>query len=203
MPCALLSVSVQDVLGGHVDMRSQNFKRFRTDHSGNILRYSNPPYHPLGEAGGATPQYLAQEGCSVEGHVRVPRVPGILILGANQHEQSMARYKSQQTAGAPDPPALNASHIINSFFFGEEQSLLLGSEVAQAAVMPLNGATKWALPLSHEEEQAADAHSYGAAGHHGGHGHGGQGGNTERSYEYFIKVVSTHTLWCLFCFCFS
>ena len=157
MPCAITHVSLNDMLGGHMDTRGDprgggiaddpmHIRKWRTDAGGRLKFNLAPPHQPLrGDLG--NPREQEGEGCNLEGRVRVRRVPGNLQLSSNA-DPSMLQMMFLRQMGAPgaDGPNvkgiggnLNTSHTIHSFWFGDTMEL---SEVGEAALAPLNGGQK-------------------------------------------------------------
>jgi len=102
-PCALLSVDLQDVMGGHiVDQGGQLQKR----------RLRRDSLTPIADSFGRDGDPLAQkgEGCNVWGYMTVKRVPGNFHLSAHAHTDLLG-----QMLGSSN---LNMSHIINDLSFG-------------------------------------------------------------------------------------
>jgi hypothetical protein len=163
MACAIVNVGMQDVLGDNIDLRGRIHK-YRTDEAGQLKFKPNSGAALSGDYG--TPQEQIGEGCQVDGHVLVKKVPGNLHFSSNSHPNILALFMHQQAG--PDATGaggnLNTSHIINELWFGE--STVLRDEGIQSALEPLNGGTKWST-----KDEVSN-------------------GN-EKSYEYYIKVIPT------------
>ena len=171
MPCAITHVSLNDMLGGHLDTRGDprgggiaddpmHIRKWRTDAGGRLKFNLAPPYQPLrGDLGNVNPREQEGEGCNLEGRVRVRRVPGALQVSSNA-DPSMLQMMFLRQMGAPgaDGPNvkgiggnLNTSHTIHSFWFGDTMEL---SEVGEAALAPLNGGQR---ETDHTEDMTANA----------------------------------------------
>lgn len=162
MACAITNVGVQDVLGTDIDVHSQ-VRKFRTDSNGQ-LKFDATSGRPLsGDYG--LPKDQVNEGCQLDGHIKVPMVPGSVHFSSNAHPEILQLFFANTAPGLHGAGGnLNTSHIINELYFGETQKLR--DTGLTTALAPLNGGTKWSL-----DTEVAN-------------------GN-EKSYEYFIKAIPT------------
>lgn len=143
MPCALTSVDVQDIMGSHVVDYGGLLHKYRTDANGQI-KFDSLGY-PF-ESASASPMDQQGEGCNIQGHVIVKRVPGNFHISAHAHAELVGLYFPGST--------LNCTHYVHSLYFGDNQAL---TEVDEAMVAPLNGGKKIAIP---EPEDSGAARSY-------------------------------------------
>ncbi len=153
-----LSVDVQDVMGSHIVDYGGRLHRWRTNSEGQLLFDSTgqPLSHdsvvPLAQKG---------EGCNVEGTLIVKQVPGNFHVSAHAHGDLLPLLYDMSRG-----ETLNCTHYIHTLMFGDSDEL--EKRVDEAAVAPLNGASK--IAISQPEDQGAP-----------------------RSYEYYIKVRTTKT----------
>jgi len=135
MPCAITSVDVQDVMGSHIVDYGGRLHKWRTNADGQLK------YGPSGEllSHDSSPPLLQKgEGCNIEGHIIVKRVPGNFHVSAHaQHDLLSSFYEMHRGE------TLNCTHFIHNLHFGESSAALKG--VGSAAVAPLSGASQVAL----------------------------------------------------------
>eukprot|EP00455_Lapot_gusevi_P008111 TRINITY_DN1349_c0_g4_i1.p1 TRINITY_DN1349_c0_g4~~TRINITY_DN1349_c0_g4_i1.p1 ORF type:complete len:333 (-),score=95.04 TRINITY_DN1349_c0_g4_i1:121-1119(-) len=136
LPCAVLSVDVQDVMGTHVmDVHGDLFK-YRMDAQGNMRVDSQgkplftPDHATYDEAKGQI-----GEGCRVKGHVWVKKVPGNFHISAHAHTELLSLLFSEGRS-------MNVSHHIDFLSFGD----VFEVEGAKHALYPLNGVQQIAPP---------------------------------------------------------
>lgn len=128
IPCALLSVDAQDIMGTHVVDVGGRLHKSRTDAFGNIKFNSNGI--PLSESS-VSPQEQIGEGCNVHGTMVVAMVPGNFHISAHAHAELLNTFVSNMN--------LNVSHTIHYLFFGETEEL---REIPAATLDPLKSSTK-------------------------------------------------------------
>lgn len=109
MPCSLVSVDAQDVMGGHqLDVGGALVKQ-RLDKAG------NPKEANLFMSADLSRDALKKmkgEGCRVNGSMRVKKVPGNFHISAHAHPELIQAYFG-------DHNPMNCSHIVNHLSFGE------------------------------------------------------------------------------------
>ncbi|CAM6001566.1 unnamed protein product [Sphagnum balticum] len=175
LPCAVISVDAQDIMGSHVMDVGGELHKTRLDAAGNI-RYDGSGT-PMNEFSG---QHTEQrgEGCRVNGTMIVKKVPGNFHISAHAHADLIGHH-------FPDGQ-LNVSHFVHSLWFGNDVQL---QTVENAVVNPLSGLAR------------IDAQNIGIDGGGsytlqtvGGAGIGVHRSYTPKSYEYYLKIVpSTYT----------
>jgi hypothetical protein len=115
MPCAVASLDVQDVMGGHILDYGGKLHRWRTDSKGNLLRDSMgnklswDSIDPVKQRG---------EGCNIEGSLLVKRVPGNFHLSAHAHGDLLDLFYDNEKG-----ETLNCSHTIHELAFGLDDQL--------------------------------------------------------------------------------
>jgi len=130
-PCAVVSVDVQDVMGGHIVDIGGELKKVRLD------RYLKPRLDHLGrpvpaEGPGVDPAEQKGEGCNINGNMVVKRVPGNFHVSAHAHANLLHLFFNEKP--------MNLSHIINSLSFGEHSETDIDLE--EAGINPLKNAHK-------------------------------------------------------------
>jgi len=166
VPCAVLSVDVQDVMGTHVVDVHGKLLKSRLDSAGKLKLGSDG--QQLEPEGGAPEEQLG-EGCNVHGWMMVKKVPGNFHVSCHAHAELINVFFQQES--------MNVSHTIHHLSFGPTIKLN-----AAKATNPLNGVFK------------AAAHKPKAnSGHDHGHGHDDEEEDEDYplSYEYYIKIVPT------------
>lgn len=137
IPCAVVSVDAQDIMGSHVIDVGGKLHKTRLDKDGN----TRGDFHestPLQEQKG--------EGCNIHGNMIVKRVPGNFHVSAHAHSNLLYDFFGND--------AMNVSHVIHDLSFGETNIL---NQVKGAYNNPLAGASKSAAANSRE---LVDAKSY-------------------------------------------
>eukprot|EP00474_Spongospora_subterranea_P001139 CRZ01597.1 hypothetical protein [Spongospora subterranea] len=109
LPCSILSVDVQDVMGSHQTDVGGELVKTRLDHHGNPKL---EPFSALGLTFAGAKEYIG-EGCRVHGSVYVKKVPGNFHLSAHAHYELADVYFSDQHP-------MNCSHIIHHLSYGEQ-----------------------------------------------------------------------------------
>jgi len=143
VPCAVISVDAQDVMGSHVvDVGGLLHK---TRLNGGTLAYKlDRQGHPLAVEGG-DPLQQKGEGCNIQGTMIVKRVPGNFHISAHAHAHLLNLFFQN------DP--MNLTHIVHSLSFGEHAEEAF--DVSEVAINPLGGASKVIL-----EQKEGEAKSF-------------------------------------------
>ena len=133
LPCAMAMLSLQDVMGGHVENIGGQMHKTRVD---------TLTLQPRRDAAGAelsgdqAMNALEQqgEGCRFHGTLLVKKVPGNLHITAQapSHNQPM------------QPAEHNVSHIFHHLYFGDDRALL---SISTAVTSPLSNTHRIALPV--------------------------------------------------------
>lgn len=138
LPCAVIGLDVQDVMGTHtVDVGGKLLKT-RLDDEGfvktNVYGAKLPDVQDdeQAEVNGAEQR---GEGCRLHGFFAVKKVPGNFHISAHA--------KSSLTTQFFDKTPMNVSHTIHDLWFGSSEEL---HTVEKATVNPLRGTAKSALP---------------------------------------------------------
>jgi len=125
IPCAVVSVDAQDVMGSHVVDVGGKLHKVRLAKDGSPKRGVNG--QPAQVEGGP-PEEQVGEGCNIAGTMIVKRVPGNFHVSAHAHAHLMGIYFSNE--------AMNVSHIVHDLFFGETSELV---SIESAEFNPLSG----------------------------------------------------------------
>eukprot|EP00808_Paulinella_micropora_P030488 g10501.t1 len=164
IPCVVISVDAQDVMGSHVVDVGGTVHKQRLTAAGEVVRDENgnpvvfDEHSAVAAAGVGDKDALAQkgEGCRIWGNMIVKKVPGNFHISAHAHANLLHVFFGS------DP--LNVTHIIHDLHFGEQTYQLEG--IKGANVNPLKGAYKLAQLDDNDP-------------------------NTAKSFEYYLKVVPT------------
>jgi len=133
VPCAVVSLDAQDVMGGHIVDVAGELHKIRRDRFGRpVLDEKGNPAAVEGQGVDITKQ--RGEGCSLSGYMVVKRVPGNFHVSAHAHANLLSIF-------FPDRP-MNLSHIVHSLSFGEysEDEFEL---LEEAAINPLKATYKY------------------------------------------------------------
>lgn len=132
VPCAILSVDAQDIMGTHVVDVGGELHKTRLDAEGNIkLDHTGAPAAPETE----DPTEQQGEGCNVHGNMIVKKVPGNFHVSAHAHANLLPIF-------FPNSP-MNVSHLIHDLSFGVHTDKL--SRVERAVTNPLKGTKRYAV----------------------------------------------------------
>jgi hypothetical protein len=140
LPCAIVSVDAQDVMGAHVVDVGGELHKLRLDGEGNpkLDAYGRPQptnyESPLEQMG---------EGCRVYGNMIVKKVPGNFHVSAHAHANYIHLF-------FPNTP-MNVSHTVHDLSFGEETPLLTAMSGADAHLNPLRGVGKSAAVIEGDD----------------------------------------------------
>jgi len=125
IPCAVVSVDAQDVMGSHVVDVGGKLHKIRLGRDGLAKRGVNG--QPAQVEGGP-PEEQVGEGCNIAGTMIVKRVPGNFHVSAHAHAHLIGLFFQN------DP--MNVSHMVHNLWFGETSEL---GSIAQAEFNPLSG----------------------------------------------------------------
>lgn len=143
IPCAILSVDAQDIMGSHVVDVGGKLHKMRLDRT--LRPRLGADGQPLPTEGG-NPEDQLGEGCNVWGNMIVKRVPGNFHVSAHAHAHMLASFfKDKQ---------MNVSHIIHDLSFGDVEEF---RTLENAVVSPLKGTARNAAL---DNAQAGEAKSY-------------------------------------------
>jgi hypothetical protein len=114
LPTSVTSVDVQDVMGSAVSDVAGDLKKIRIDQHGKIkLDAQGKPLKVAERATSEEATGQREEGCLVQGHIFVKKVPGNFHISAHAHADLLA-------ALFKDGVVMNVSHVIRRLSFGEE-----------------------------------------------------------------------------------
>lgn len=163
LPCAILSLDLQDVMGSHHVDVGGTLEKVRLDSAGRVLKEKGKPVISQPSLIAEQAKQQKGEGCQLRGFLQVNKVPGNFHISAHAH-----RALIPDMIG--DRP-FNVSHYIRHMSFGST----LNVDDHSVAYAPLNG-------ISRTAEKSV------ATMQHIGHSH--QITQTG-SYEYYLKIVPT------------
>eukprot|EP00457_Paulinella_chromatophora_P008074 gb/GEZN01008101.1/.p1 GENE.gb/GEZN01008101.1/~~gb/GEZN01008101.1/.p1 ORF type:complete len:331 (-),score=47.64 gb/GEZN01008101.1/:447-1439(-) len=133
IPCIVISVDAQDVMGSHVVDVGGTVHKQRLSKEGEIVRDANgQPLLSTDDESTANEQ--TGEGCRIWGNMIVKKVPGNFHISAHAHANLLHVFFGTSP--------LNVTHIIHDLHFGEQTYELEG--IKGANVNPLKGAFKLA-----------------------------------------------------------
>jgi hypothetical protein len=116
IPCNILSVNAQDIMGTHsINIEGTIIKR-RLDKNGNIISFylenhAFPTHDEVKEG------VIAGEGCQLFGNIEVLRVPGNFYVSSHQYGEIITQLISEGLL------KYNLSHKINHISFGDESHI--------------------------------------------------------------------------------
>jgi len=110
VPCAVVSVDAQDIMGSHVVDVGGELKKTRLDKLGRVVVDVKTGQPALAEGPGIEPGQQKGEGCNVHGYMIVKRVPGNFHLSAHAHSHLLSLFFSND--------AMNLSHVVHELTFG-------------------------------------------------------------------------------------
>lgn len=162
LPCSIISVDVQDIMGNHSLNVHGKILKYRLDKNGKELgatvelkdknsgeEVDMPDYDEVKKA------IISQEGCTLKGQVKVLRVPG------NFHISSHAYSHIIQRLSAEGLYKFDISHKIQHLSFGSEDDIVNIKKTFDVGILgPMDGVSK-----IHTE--------------------------SSKTYEYYLKVVPT------------
>jgi hypothetical protein len=131
LPCAIVSVDAQDVMGSHVLDVGGELHKTRLDSNMKVKTASNGMELPVENT---KPEEMIGEGCNLHGHMIVKRVPGNWHISAHAHAELLGKF-------FPDN-VMNVSHIIHSVGFGDEAAMQELQGIDASVTNPLAGAFK-------------------------------------------------------------
>lgn len=143
VPCHIVSLDVQDIMGTHSSKFDSQLKKYRTNQSKQMIgEYTEPKSDDslntsqpqLEEVKNALKD---QEGCWLIGQISVLRVPGSVYLSYFQYAYIINRLRAEGIK-LPD-----FSHTINHISFGEEEDLKVIKTIFDTGILnPIDGTVK-------------------------------------------------------------
>ena len=133
LPCAMAMLSLQDVMGGHVENIGGKMHKTRMD---------TATLQPKRDAAGAelsgdqAMNWLEQqgEGCRFHGSLLVKKVPGNLHITAQAPNHNLPMV----------PEEYNVSHVFHHLYFGDDSALL---SISTVVTSPLSNSARIAQPV--------------------------------------------------------
>ena len=128
MPCSILSVDVQDIMGSHIVNVQGTLYKNRVGKNGKILGKEMVDLQKMlhdhdhdGDSNKAfeiaKKQILEEEGCNLYGDVEVKKVPGNIHLSSHAFGQIVSRLASEGLY------KFDLSHKIAHFSFGDDKDV--------------------------------------------------------------------------------
>lgn len=171
LPCSIVSLDSQDVMGTHSLNIHGNLKKIKLDKDGKVIGiYSekkssivsnqnhdskNHEHDELPDFEDVKKAVQSQEGCQLVGYIEVLRVPGNIHISSHAFGSIIARLASEGQY------KFDISHTINHISFGHESDINhIKNAFNEAILNPIDGISK-----TH--------------------------GQDSRVYEYYLKVVPT------------
>lgn len=130
VPCAILSVDAQDIMGTHIVDVGGELRKSRLSSMG--LPMVDSAGYPLPPEGG-DPVQQRGEGCNVHGYLIVKKVPGNFHISCHAHPDLIEVFYAQSM--------MNVSHTIHHLSFGDTVRVN-----AAAGTNPLNGVSRIVVP---------------------------------------------------------
>ncbi len=167
LPCSIISLDVQDVMGTHSLNVHGKLVKNRVDEKGNLIAIYNEPKeeghsHEV-HAEVPQPDYAQlkkdiknKEGCQLVGNISVLRVPGNFHISSHAYGRTIGRLISEGVF------QYDISHKINHISFGDESDIqIIKANFNVGNLNPLDGVVK------------------------------AKKNDKDRIYEYYVKVVPT------------
>mmetsp|Transcript_44964 Transcript_44964/g.51983 ORF Transcript_44964/g.51983 Transcript_44964/m.51983 type:complete len:330 (-) Transcript_44964:154-1143(-) len=172
MPCDIVSLDQQDVMGTHTVNLAGDLHKVRTDERGNEIEVEKHSQdHDYGsniDFERTRKAFQAKEGCILRGYILVNKVPGNFHISSHAYGHLLQEVFRQNGISTID-----VSHRINHLSFGEEKDLTyVRKNFKQGVLNPLNGMQKVPKDV-----------------------------NTGTTYQYYLNIVPTtyqstwHTLY--------
>ncbi len=157
LPCSILSLDVQDVMGTHYVNLHGSLTKYRLDQNGKIIgeeQYARAKDIPITERKDAhaghghdevlpdyefvKSQYKNKEGCRIKGYFMVNKVPGNFHISSHAYGPILQRLFSE---GNFD---FDVGHKINHISFGDDKDLkYINSKFGDTGVLkPLDNLSK-------------------------------------------------------------
>lgn len=168
IPCSIISLDVQDVMGTHSLNVHGKLVKNRVDQNGNLISLYNEPKE-IGhthEAHSDVPQpnyeqlkreIQNKEGCQLFGNISVLRVPGNFHISSHAYGKTIARLINENIF------KYDISHKVNHISFGDESDIqLIKAKFNVGNLNPLDGISRI------------------------------KKGEADKIYEYYLKVVPTN-----------
>jgi len=132
VPCAVVSLDAQDVMGGHIVDVGGELHKVRIDRWGKrVVDAKGVPLPSEGAGVDITDQ--KGEGCNLSGFMIVKRVPGNFHVSAHAHANLLLLF-------FPNKP-MNLSHVIHNLSFGDFKEEAFDLE--EAGINPLKNTRKY------------------------------------------------------------
>jgi len=132
VPCSVVSVDAQDVMGAHVLDVGGELRKTRLDKVNGRPMLDSRGNPVPSEGQGVDVHAQKGEGCNVNGFMIVKRVPGNFHLSAHAHANLLAVFFQNKH--------MNLSHIIHNLSFGDHAEEAFDLE--EAGINPLKNAKK-------------------------------------------------------------
>lgn len=152
MPCSILSIDIQDIMGSHSVNLEGNVMKYRLDKTGKAI--GQEPYKSVklnieeNEAHGhdhyAQPDYdmvknqlINREGCRIKGYFLVNKVPGNFHISSHAFGPTIQRLANEGLL------TMDLNHKINHLSFGNDEELRKVKDIFSEGVLnPLDGLQK-------------------------------------------------------------
>lgn len=167
LPCSIVSLDVQDVMGTHSLNIHGNLVKNRIDEHGNLISIFKEPKEeghshdahtqvPQPDYEELKKEIQNKEGCQLVGNISVLRVPGNFHISSHAYGRTIARLVAEGVF------KYDISHKINHISFGDESDIqLIKANFHVGNLNPLDGVVK-----SRKNDK-------------------------DKIYEYYLKVVPT------------
>ena len=132
LQCAMAMLSLQDVMGGHVENIGGKMHKTRVD-TVTLQPKLDPSGVPLSGDLAMNAMEQQGEGCRFHGTLLVKKVPGNLHITAQAPSHNMMA-----------PQEHNVSHIFHHLYFGDDSALL---SISTAVTSPLSNTARMAEPV--------------------------------------------------------
>jgi len=141
MPCSILSLDVQDIMGSHTVNVEENLYKNRLSKTGQILgketllaKKSEEDDDDMSNYENVKMQVLSGEGCNVYGDVFVKKVPGNFHISSHAYGHFVSRLAQEGHY------SWDVSHRINHFYVGETSDISSINKSFKGGILsPLDG----------------------------------------------------------------
>lgn len=143
VPCHIVSLDVQDIMGSHSSKFDSQLRKYRTDTKKEMIgEYTDPA--PSEDSSAGQPNFeevkkalKEKEGCRLTGQVSVLRVPGSLYISTYQYAAVVHKLRLEGIK------VFDFSHTVNHISFGEEEDLKAIITLFNTGILnPIDGTEK-------------------------------------------------------------
>jgi len=143
MPCSILSLDIQDIMGSHIVNVEANLYKNRLNKQlmiigkESVITKSDPEERDMSNYNVIKKQVTEEEGCNIYGDVYVKKVPGNFHISSHAFGHIVSRLAQEGHY------TWDVSHRINHFYVGEAEDIEKIKKVFEGGVLsPLDNVAK-------------------------------------------------------------